>query len=120
MAYNSNESGRLEVYVQSLSDSEGKYPVSSEGGMRPHWSRDGKEIFFQTLDHKLMVVDVRAASTFEAGIPRSIPSPPIKRVLPYQYDISPDSKRILVNSPVGNTVQLPITLVHNWLAGVQR
>ena len=120
VAYASSESGRSEIFVQSLSDSGEKWPVSSEGGMRPHWSRDGREIFFQTNDHKLMVVDVRAGSTFEAGIPRSIPSPPIKRVLPYQYDISPDGKRILVNSPVGNTVQLPITLVHNWLAGVQR
>jgi Tol biopolymer transport system component len=71
IAYASNESGRYEVWVQSFPAGNGKWQVSTNGGVQPRWRRDGKELFYLGLDRKLMAVPVRGASTLEfgAGVP---------------------------------------------------
>ena len=61
IAYTSNESGRSEIYVQSLPASVSK-PVSSNGGGFPRWRKDGKELFYRGADGQLMAVSVRARS----------------------------------------------------------
>ena len=58
IAYQSNESGRFEVYVQPFPGSGGKWPVSSNGGAQVRWRADGKELFYVALDGKLMVVSI--------------------------------------------------------------
>jgi Tol biopolymer transport system component len=50
IAYGSNESGRIEVYVRSFPTPGGKYQISKDGGIRPRWRRDGKELFFYSDD----------------------------------------------------------------------
>ena len=69
---------------------------------------------------KGMESGLAAESTFEAAIPRLIPSPPIRRLTAFQYDVAPDGQRILINSPLERGAQPPITLVQNWLGGVRR
>jgi Tol biopolymer transport system component len=79
-AYVSNESGREEIYVQPFtlpgsgsSPAAGKWQVSREGGRRPKWRADGKEIFFRAPNGSPMTVDVTTGSTgFQAGIPRPL------------------------------------------------
>src|SRR6185436_10819312 len=58
VAYTSNESGQLEVYVQSLPAGNQKWLVSNNGGGYPAWRRDGKELFYRARDGKLMVAQV--------------------------------------------------------------
>ena len=62
MAYVSDESGSLEVYVQSFPASEKKWRISNSGGTQPRWRSDGKELFYISADTKLMVVGVNASS----------------------------------------------------------
>ena len=50
LAYDSNETGRYEVYITSYPQIRGKWQVSSEGGFRPKWSADGKKLFYRTND----------------------------------------------------------------------
>ena len=50
MAYASNESGPLQVYVQAVPASGGKFQISNAGGTQPRWRRDGKELFYVSAD----------------------------------------------------------------------
>ena len=116
-AYGSNESGRTEVSVRSVSASGAKWPVSISGGTRPRWRRDGRELFFIAPDDTLMAVDVATGSEFRVAVPR-----PVFRVdfkitdMGYPYDVSPDGKRFLVNELVEEGQPATITVMQNWTA----
>ena len=60
VAYQSNESGRYEVYVQPFPGPGGKWQVSTDGGIAPRWRRDSKELFYIAPNGKLMAVPIRA------------------------------------------------------------
>ena len=62
MAYHSDEAGRYEIYVQHFSDGSGKRRVSINGGVAPQWRGDGRELYYQNLDNKLMAVPVTGAA----------------------------------------------------------
>jgi Tol biopolymer transport system component len=66
IAYQSNESGRPEVYVRPFPGPGGKWQVSSTGGVLPIWSPNGRELFFQNLDNRIMVADY-AGKTGSSG-----------------------------------------------------
>jgi len=58
IAYRSNESGVFEIYVRPFPPGRGgKWQISSEGGMYGLWSNNGRELFYETLDNRIMVVD---------------------------------------------------------------
>jgi Tol biopolymer transport system component len=57
LAYESDESGRPEVYVQPYPGLGGKWQVSTDGGLEPVWNRDGRELFYRSAN-KVMAVDV--------------------------------------------------------------
>ncbi len=120
IAYESDESGRYEVYVQSFPASGGKWQISTAGGAEPRWRGDSKELFYVARG-KLMAVEVKTgASTFEAGIPRTLFAPPLASdQRRNRYVVTADGKRFLVRTPVGET-SMPITVVMNWTAAVKR
>ena len=66
IAYVSNETGRIEVYVQPSAGPGGKWQVSTGGGEQPKWRGDGKEIFYLSAG-KLMAVDVNTATVVQSG-----------------------------------------------------
>ena len=119
IAYQSDESGRYQVYVQSFPVGSGKWQISAEGGSRALWSRDGKQIFYISPDWKLMAVDVAAhGDTFEAGVPRVLFQTSMVQAPGRNYDVSADGKRFLVDSTVEQQEIAPITLVQNWTAAL--
>jgi serine/threonine protein kinase len=121
LAYTSNESGRDEVYVQSFPPSGGKWQVSTGGGAQPHWRGDGKELFYIAPDRKLMAVDVKFGSTFEISAPKALFQTQIVRYdAPNRYVVNRDGQRFLVNSPVEELSQTPITVVLNWTSGLKK
>jgi eukaryotic-like serine/threonine-protein kinase len=73
MAFTSDRSGKREVYVRPFPPSEGDWTISLAGGQAPRWSGDGKELFFEAADGKMMAVAVKAVTwpkpSFEAGAP---------------------------------------------------
>ena len=118
--YFSNESGKPEVYVQPLSRSGAKWQISTHGGSRPRWSRDGKRIYYVSLDGKLMSVDVSAAGgEFTAKVPRVVLQANMKRYVGSPFDVSPDG-RILVTVSMKQGELLPLTLVQNWTAALKK
>ena len=84
VAYESNESGRYEIYVQPFPGPGGKWQVSTNGGTAPVWRRDGKELFYVAPDRKLMAVPVKTGAVFEpeTAAPLFESSPPKRSVPP--------------------------------------
>src|SRR5262249_30305783 len=58
IAYQSNESGRFEIYVQAFPGPGRKFQISSYGGAQPRWNKNGKEIFYVSLDSEMMAAPV--------------------------------------------------------------
>jgi eukaryotic-like serine/threonine-protein kinase len=120
MAYVSDESGASQVYVQSFPTLTGKWQVSPDGGSQPRWRRDGKELFYLSVDRKLMAVTVKTGDVFEAEAPRAL----FDTTLPYlasrqTYSVSPDGQRFLLNAPV-DTPSSPMIIVLNWTGLLKR
>jgi Tol biopolymer transport system component len=118
LAYQSNETKRNEIYVQSFPKPGGKWKVSTDGGTRPIWSRDGKELFFLGTNEKLMAVEVRssAGNKFDNGLAKPLFDLPNGA---FTFDVSKDG-RFLIPGSVEQTAGAPITVVVNWAAGQKR
>ena len=71
IAYQSNESGRAEIYVHEFPEARNKWQVSTEGGTQPHWRGDGRELFYRA-GTSLMAVPVQAGATFSRWHARAI------------------------------------------------
>jgi len=123
MVYQSNESGREEIYVRcfqpgSAPTSGGKWQISTNGGRRPGWRRDGKELFFVSPDRKLMSAAVKPGASFEAGLP--VPLFDIQsRMDSFFLDARADGQQFLVSAPTGEAV-IPVNVCLNWLAGAKK
>ncbi len=121
IAYESNESGPVQVYVRPYPASSAQYMVSRNGGAMPQWRNDGKELFFLSLDGTMMSADINTTSNFEAGVPRTLfPTGVAFTGNRRQYAVAKDGKRFLVIVPEQRTSPAPITVVINWLAALQR
>jgi eukaryotic-like serine/threonine-protein kinase len=122
VAYTSSESGRNEVYVRPFTPpgaerrTEGKWPVSREGGNAPVWRQDGRELIFRSLSGAPMAVDITlTATTFQAGIPKQLFSTPL-----VPWSVTRDGKRFLVSMPPLQDGPVPITIDLNWEAALKR
>lgn len=118
IAFTSAETGRYEVCVRDFPSGTLKWTVSTKGGWSAHWRRDGRELFYLTLDGTLMAVPVRADRTLELGVPQALfatdlrPSP--MQLLMNQYAISHDGQRILLNTRITGGRATTITAVVGW------
>ena len=124
MAYQSNESGQNQIYVQAIPASGPKYQISTSGGTQPAWRRDGKELFYLSTDLKLMAVPIKLGTTVEPGTPQELFATAAAAfgIGPIGYAPSPDGERFLVNVPAGGegATTAPITVVLNWQAGLKK
>ena len=121
VAYQSNESGRVEIYVRSFPVASGKWQVSSSGGSDPAWSADGKRIFYRAADQKLMAVEVEAGETFKGGIPQALfPARVQPGISRNKYVVSGNGQRFLLVAPLGREALTPTTVVLNWSAELGR
>jgi Tol biopolymer transport system component len=121
MAYTSDETRQREVYVRPFPASEGKWRISTAGGEQPRWRGDGKELFFVAADGKLTAVAVKASVGAKPSFELEALEPLFDAHLvatgsnAYQYDVTSDGKRFLVDTnSVG--VSGPLTVVVNWSA----
>ena len=119
VAYQSNESGRLEIYVRRFPGGEGKWPVSTSGGRHALWSGTGDELFYMT-GNTLMVVPVKTSPDFWAGMPQALFTAQVQVDVSSanfrRYDVSGDGQRFVVVQTVEEAEQATqtITVVENW------
>jgi serine/threonine-protein kinase len=126
IAYDSNESGRFEVYVRPFpAVDSGRWQISSEGGSRPLWARSGRELFFLNAASRMMAVPVPAGPSFTYGKPEALfDFTPYFNNVPTgrTFDISPDGKRFLTTKPVGSGPaggRPSIVVVSHWFDEVK-
>jgi hypothetical protein len=117
LAYQSDESGRPEVYVQSFPVKGEKLTISNNGGVFPGWGPDGRELFYLAPDNKLMVVDMKfGASSASASAPCELfPIPPTDTVLTSSPFDTIDGQRFLILTPVAPATR-PLQVIDNWPA----
>jgi hypothetical protein len=119
IAYQSNETGRNEIYVQPFRGPGRKLRVSNGGGAQARWRHDGRELFYIapgnrfmsaaiTIDRERQSLDVGMTATlFVANLPGDPDS-----IVGRHYAVSPDNQRFLVNTR--KEVTVPITVILNW------
>jgi Tol biopolymer transport system component len=137
IAYESNETGRMEIYVRPFPSGAGKWQLSTNGGSWPRWQRDGRQVFYMApggvggtalLYGKLVSVAVSVKeSTFQFGVPHELTEtgyinlPSSGR---YQtFAVSPDGQRFLIPRPQSTAVAQtspPIVVVLNWASGLTK
>ena len=117
VAYQSNESGQSEIYVQAFPGPGGKWQISTAGGAEPQWGPDGKELFYRSPDRQMMRVDVQTRGAFEAGIPEAMFTASLRPITTNnRYLVSPDGQRFLLLSSLVEDTTPPTTVVVNWTA----
>ena len=104
LAYASVESGVAQVYVKPFPNvNDGRWQISTEGGAEPVWARNGRELFYRTVQGDMVSVAVTTTPAFEAGAHTTLfRQPPF---IPLQgtatYDVAPDGQRFLMFRLVG-------------------
>jgi len=111
IAYQSNETGRHEIYVQPFPGPGRSTLISTTGGSSPRWRGDG-EIFYTAPGDRLMAV--RVARQTDGVAPRGTAVALFTLQPNSSWDASPDGQRFLVNTSVENAATPPITVVLNW------
>jgi dipeptidyl aminopeptidase/acylaminoacyl peptidase len=119
IAYDSNETGVMEVYVQPFPGPGRSWQVSTNGGTVPQWRGDGREIFYRGPDDRLMSVPVTLQAN-GASVDLGTPVALFTMRLGSQYVASADGQRFLINAFVGDASTLPITIMLNWTAGLKK
>jgi Tol biopolymer transport system component/predicted Ser/Thr protein kinase len=118
VAFMSDETGQMEVYIDSFPEPHGKKRISTAGGFFPEWAARSRELFYMSLDNKLMSVSLRlGGGTVEVSAPRELFQLPILGLIPAgsPYEVSRDGQRFLaLTSPAASPQSL--TLIVNWPA----
>ena len=116
VAFQSDESGRWEIYVAAFPTFTSKRQISSGGGLQPQWRGDGQELFYLSPDGSLMSVGVDARTEFTASRPTPLFT---THISPFagdtqpQYAVTADGQRFLGLERVGGGKAF--TFVFNWL-----
>jgi Tol biopolymer transport system component len=116
LAFVSEESGREEVYVAAVDGSGVPRRLSRNGGLRPRWRSDGREIFFFAPDGTLLALD---AATADAS-PRPLFHVDGVTSWDFDYDVAPDGQRFLVRLSPEAEGSLGLRVVLNWASGLAR
>ncbi len=117
VAYGRDESGRIEVFVVSFPDGQGKVQISISGGANPRWTRGGHELLFSDFGGTVMSVAIETAHGFRASPPRPLFTLPPGSLA---WEVSADGERFLVNSPVVKSPSVPLSLVLDWAAALKK
>lgn len=118
VAFNSDETGRSEIFLKVFPPTGEKWQLSDGGGVQPRWRRDGRELYYLAPDGTMMAVAIASpppALKASAPVPlfktRLLPSPQIE-----QYAVTADGQRFLVMDPIVDERLLPLGVILNWPA----
>lgn len=117
VAYVSHESGAPEIYVHSFPTAGARARVSTEGGLSPRWSRDGRELFYWagTPTTRLMSVDIPANDALRPGAPRQV----FQQLVGTTWDVTPDRDRFLIELTASRE-GVRLATVTNWFEELRR
>ena len=122
VAYVSDETGRDEVYVRPFGHKGDSAPVSTDGGIAPRWSPDGREVFYRRGDAFLAASVTSAGGTLTVGDSRKLfdaRAAPGRSTIQAGYSVSPDGRRFLVLLLDPRAVPTQINVVLDWFAELE-
>jgi eukaryotic-like serine/threonine-protein kinase len=120
MAYASDDSGLMQVYVRPFPGPERKWQVSTDGGTAPRWNRNGKELFYRN-GNKMMTVSLSAGPELASSSPRILFDLPYAfgaNVTLANYDVSADGQRFVMVKDAPGSGRLSVVL--NWFDELAR
>ena len=127
IAYESDETGRLDVHIQRFPGLGGKQTISTDGGRHPLWSPDGRELFYRAPNGMMVVPVLEIESTFRAGAAELLFETQFVFARGNRtYDIHPDGQRFLMVKDAAGTddsgvsAQPQIVLIENWFDELKR
>jgi serine/threonine protein kinase/Tol biopolymer transport system component len=119
IAYQSDDQGRYEVYVQPFPATGDKWQISTNGGSSSAWRSDGKELYYVSPDRKLMAVEVKPGGSFEATAPRALFD-----LVPVRasggFTVTAAGDRFLFVTEPEQTASQQFTVVTNWTAEAKK
>jgi hypothetical protein len=118
VAYDSDETGRTEVYALPFPGPGRKWRISTDGGIQPLWARDGRELFYRNGD-AIMGVTIQTSPSFSPARPRLLFRRALGTTMRYQYDVAPNGL-FLVIEPLPPPALGPLTIVLNWHTELER
>jgi serine/threonine-protein kinase len=126
IAYRSNETGSPEIYVRPFpAASGGQWKISTAGGLFALWSSNGRELFYETTDNRIMVVDYTVdGASFVPGKPRLWSDKQLLYFGTSNVDLAPDGKRFVVLSlpepAPGEHGSVHVTMLLNFFDELRR
>ena len=119
MAFISNRSGQFEVYVKPYPGPGGMMQISTEGGTDPHWSPNGKELFYRNQD-KMMAVSIQTEPTFKAGTPKLLFEGGAYAIRGgrSEYDVDSEGRFLMMKEEEQTAAQINVVL--NWFEELRR
>jgi serine/threonine-protein kinase len=124
LAYQSDESGRVEIYVRPFPDVvAGRWQVSTDGGTRPLWSRDGRELFYLDGQRRLAGVSIDARTGFHVGAAQTLfdTKPYGVQGINRNFDAAPDGKRFIFTKTLPTPPDAKrLIVVENWQEELKR
>ncbi|MFL6415194.1 MAG: protein kinase domain-containing protein [Bryobacteraceae bacterium] len=126
IAYRSDELGNNEIWVRPFpAGNDARYQISSGGAMYPFWSSKRHQLFYETTDHRIMVVDFRVeGDVFKPGKPRIWSSRQIFYAGVSNMDIAPDGERFAVlaapRTPAGEKSSVHVRMLLNYFDELKR
>ena len=122
VAYVSNDSGNDQVYVAPFPGPGGRVQVTMGGGSQPRWRQNGRELFFLLPDRKIAAAEItESAEGLRVGAVRTLFALSLMGGAPgYIYDVTADGQRFITAQDVWHTSTIPITIVTNWSAELNK
>ena len=126
IAYMSMESGQPEVYLAAFPSFTDRRQVSTGGGVMPLWRKDGGELYYVSLDRKVMAVEVKAGSTLETGTVKALfqlQGELAMSAASYFWAVTGDGQKFLIREVAGAAnagAAEPINIVINWPSALAR
>ncbi len=114
VAYSATETLRPEVFVRAFPSGANKLQVSTEGGTRPHWRDDGKELYYIDASGRLLAVELSspAPDRLEVGVPKVLFEVGMYNSLA-SYDVYKGGQRFVMGG-TARAIDEPVSVILNW------
>jgi Tol biopolymer transport system component len=119
LAYSSDESGRVEIYVRPHPGPGGITQISNQGGNSPLWSRDGRELFYMN-NGKLMAVAVHTQPELMVDTPVVLFQGTFSDDIGSEYDIASDGKHFVMVRPPESAPSPQVLVILNYFSELKR
>ena len=124
LAYETDETGETAIFVRPFPGvASARWRISSGGGSKPVWARDGRRLFYRS-GQAIMAVDVRGTSPADWGVPAKLFEGPYAfEEGPPSFDVAPDGRFLMIREDRGETGRRTpdmVIVVQNWFDEVRR